>query len=220
MKNLGKLTMLATLLLSTMAYSQFRDGPRRDHDRGRHGDRDRRDDRRDRRNDRLIRVIKAEYGPGDITDSVVSECNGKETCAYFISVDKVGDPNRGVPKAVDVVWYCGDEKQPNKFVPAEADRQTMILDCRNRPVAGINIISAIFAGNCNRRDITDNIKAKCNGQISCQGRSFNVRDVGGDPCPGTPKELDVRYFCSGGRDMRIVFPGEASDKDLGRISCQ
>lgn len=86
---------------------------------------------------RNIRVISATYGGnfpeiprGNVTHDIARECNGRNYCQYFISVNKIGDPKYGWSKDYRVEYTCDGRDRRQAYHAPEANTGTVALDCR------------------------------------------------------------------------------------------
>jgi hypothetical protein len=85
---------------------------------------------------RTITVTTATYGlgcgvpPGNRTDIVGRECNGKGACSFAVS-NKAGDPKPGCPKDFAVEYRCGADTSVKKAEhPAVTDENYAVdLKC-------------------------------------------------------------------------------------------
>lgn len=85
---------------------------------------------------RQIRVTSATYGGnfpeiprGNVTYDIARECDGRQQCNYFISVNKIGDPKYGWSKDYRVEYTCDGRTIQTAYVPPEANTQTVSLRC-------------------------------------------------------------------------------------------
>ena len=80
------------------------------------------------------------------------------------------------------------------------------------PVGGqvISVISALYGRknaticadytdpmntDCEAPNALHVVREECDGRSSCSIYTSNVRQFGADPCPGTPKYIQVDYTC-------------------------
>lgn len=87
-------------------------------------------------NRRQIRVLVATYGgnfpeipKGNVTHDIARECNGRQRCDYFISVNKIGDPKYGWSKDYYVEYTCDGRDRRSAYVRPEANTSTVTLVC-------------------------------------------------------------------------------------------
>ena len=96
----------------------------------------------------IIHVVSATYGgncqdfvtpaqapnwarPGNVTSALAAACDSaKSNCLFKIDVHKLGDPANGCGKEFVALWRCGTEQAVHEFyLPAEADKRTVLLIC-------------------------------------------------------------------------------------------
>ncbi len=85
--------------------------------------------------DKRIQIITANYGDnyglsGNATDHMSQVCNGKRTCAYYISTDNLGDPVFGGSKDFKVYYSCGDGIERQGYATYEANTRTVSIGCQ------------------------------------------------------------------------------------------
>lgn len=83
-----------------------------------------------------INVLTAWYGQtcnaqhGNVTAHVKSRCDGKQSCAYTVSADQLGDPAPGCPKNFAVLYACqGQTDLRLAQLPAEAHGRAINFTC-------------------------------------------------------------------------------------------
>jgi 4-amino-4-deoxy-L-arabinose transferase-like glycosyltransferase len=74
-----------------------------------------------------LKVLRATYGancgapPGNATQAVQRECDGRSRCNFVVNVQDLGDPATGCAKEFEVEWQCDDRADKSAFtVHAEA----------------------------------------------------------------------------------------------------
>ncbi len=176
-----------------------------------------------------IRVDSATYGRncgawfGNATQDVAWNCDGRQTCDYFVSVSRLGDPAPGCTKSFEVEYSCGwgGARQLARLRP-EAANQRIRLDCwgsdDRRGGLGIQVVSATYGSNVGawRGNVTHAVAQECNGQRNC--RYFITTDRIGDPFPGQTKDFVVEYTCQGSGLRRAYVAPEAHGRVVD-LSC-
>lgn len=83
-----------------------------------------------------IHVISATYGGnfpeiprGNVTHDIARECNNRQQCSYYISVNKIGDPKYGWSKDYRVEYTCDGRTVRTAYVGPEANTSTVHLSC-------------------------------------------------------------------------------------------
>ncbi|KAJ0036391.1 hypothetical protein NQD34_005068, partial [Periophthalmus magnuspinnatus] len=143
-------------------------------------------------------------------------CDGRSTCEVPLYVFHLSDPCYGTSKYLESTYACvgHPEIQPVERNIVECEHSTAKLYCGQQKV--IHVLWAHY-GRTNRNTcsynrpwsqlsnvhcknyVTHSVAQKCNGHSSCSVRASN--SVFGDPCRGTYKYLEVKYFC---RVHRVV----------------
>lgn len=130
------------------------------------------------------------------------ECDYFRKCSVDATVRKFGgDLCRGVPKYLEIHYHC--RKLPIREV-VSCNGRSLNIQCYNQ----IHIDHAEFGRlspdfcpglnstatkTCQASSALSRVKLNCQGRPNC---SFRVStDLFGEPCPGIPKYLLVRYSC-------------------------
>jgi hypothetical protein len=84
----------------------------------------------------IIHVHTATYGgnchaaTGNVTTSIQAACDGKESCTYYVSAVKLGDPARGCQKNYSVEYVCSPYPDARiARLAAEADGKSLHISC-------------------------------------------------------------------------------------------
>jgi hypothetical protein len=87
------------------------------------------------------------------------------------------------------------------------------------PDVGIHVVSATLGASCSAPAQIDTVGAACDGLSSCTcDRSCWFPAI--DPAFGCAKDLEVRWVCNGGSDVKeVYFPAEADEPYLVELSC-
>ncbi|XP_033826104.1 L-rhamnose-binding lectin SML-like [Periophthalmus magnuspinnatus] len=139
-------------------------------------------------------------------------CDGRSTCEVPLYVFHWSDPCYGTSKYLESTYACvgHPEIKPMVHNVVECEHSDANLYCGLHKV--IHVVWAHY-GRTNRNTCSDNrpwsqlsnvhcknyvtrrVVQECNGHSSCSVRASN--SVFGDPCRGTYKYLEVKYFCRG-----------------------
>lgn len=149
----------------------------------------------------------------DASREVARVCNGERSCEMPVENRRLcGDPGREREKTLEISFSCGGDSQTLSFPESSmASLSCDMLDDARRDRNSINVLAARWGrgGEHGRvRDPSCNAAADlanvCNGRDQCQVSVYN-RYLCGDPLPGEPKMLEVRFAC-GGREDVLSFP--------------
>ncbi|KAH3840562.1 hypothetical protein DPMN_114012 [Dreissena polymorpha] len=77
--------------------------------------------------------------------------------------------------------------------PLTIDVRNAVGGRRQTDICPSNIPSQNVNTNC-AKDLTVLVATRCNSMSICEV-PVNSATLGADPCPGTSKYLEVRYFC-------------------------
>ncbi|XP_069139267.1 L-rhamnose-binding lectin CSL2-like [Argopecten irradians] len=134
-------------------------------------------------------------------DIVRNHCNGKQKCDVRAHNGVFGDPCRGVPKYLEVIYDCVSSGLRSEIVCESQKSNIRCLPGHKLALVGVDYgrhdeitcpSPAMYNLTCH-----SNVAMKkllhCNGKESCNLVAKN--SVFGNPCLGTYKYLEVRYRC-------------------------
>ncbi|XP_077977039.1 rhamnose-binding lectin-like [Glandiceps talaboti] len=172
----------------------------------------------------IIHVVSANYGRTDdgetcphrsikdlecsaetSVDVVTEACEGEESCSVRASNSVFGDPCVGTFKYLEVEYYC---RTTSTVVHTQlvCEHNRLNLQCSHGK--NIHVVSANYGRTddgetcphrsikdleCSAETSVDVVTEACEGEESCSVRASN--SVFGDPCVGTFKYLEVKYYC-------------------------
>jgi len=137
----------------------------------------------------------------DVTQNVVSLCNGNRKCAFGVMIGTFGDPCPGRRKQLEAYYRCHGVSSTSM---SALENDPVHLNCGHQV---IKISTAYF---CNNDEVPDTccgdvvsvLGNMCNGKNSC---SFIADDTTfGDPCIGSQKHLIGNFNCQGARCSTTV----------------
>lgn len=175
-----------------------------------------------------IEIMNATYGANcgaqynNVLWSVQRECQGQMSCAYTVSISKVGDPAYGCGKDFRMQYRCPNGQVFNSNLGAPADNQTAYMQCSGGGGGGyrsIRVLTATYGGNfpeIPKGNVTYDIANQCNGRQSCD--YFITVSRLGDPKYGWSKDYRVEYTCNG-RDVQTAYAAPEANTQTVRLFC-
>jgi hypothetical protein len=154
-----------------------------------------------------IQIAYATYGAGaggsigNASTPFAASCQGLMSCDYAVDAIKLGGPELGPSKSLEVAYRCGHELATRMLNLPKADPGAEVhLDCTKPlpPVASaIASVSGTYGGACGAAaGNADYVLAtRCEGKAQCtvplQGAGLETA------APECAKALEARYRCSG-----------------------
>lgn len=137
---------------------------------------------------------------------LVGECGGQNSCAFSADNGVFGDPCGGTLKYLIVDYQCAAEKTALMY-----EEQSSSLSCPSGDV--INVHYASYGKDaCSASSSATKVLDSCGGKNSCTVRASN--GVFGDPCPGIPKQLHVKYSCVNSATAAAAFSSSLGSAQL------
>lgn len=132
-------------------------------------------------------------------------CQGQHRCTLYASNSAFGDPCVGTTKYLEVSYKCVSKAGCRGKLLQICEGSSYAFHCHGNK--RIKIVSAnygrmtgghicggpIRTTNCGAAGALRKVRRSCQGRSRCLLRATNGRF--GDPCIGTKKYLEVRYFC-------------------------